>query len=275
MKTSILNLIYPERSDISIEIFKFPDGEPHIRLGEFDRKNEVLVKCRVSNPDDLFILLQVGNILSRSGVVYRVEIYYLMSARMDRVISYSEAFSLEIVTRMISSLGYESVSVLEPHSERTAKLLARYDRSRFGPSLSMVTNDFIIVFPDEGAYDRYGSVLPKDSKVLLCRKTRDLETGQLTGFELINPEVINDNPGIPLKVIDDLCDGGGTFAGIANLLAKYAPNRERHIQVVHMVNPKGIETLAKNYDKVIFTNSYKNYDPSELPGNVKVIDINL
>lgn len=73
--------------------------------------------------------------------------------------------------------------------------------------------------------------------------------------------------------IDDLCDGGGTFKGIAQLLGFHYPDRERTIYVTHMVNPKGITTLSENYKEVYFTNSYKDWNKETLPDNVKVIEI--
>lgn len=50
----ILNLIRPEDSDIKYEIIQFPDGEPHIVLKSINRKDDVTVVCRITNPTDLF-----------------------------------------------------------------------------------------------------------------------------------------------------------------------------------------------------------------------------
>lgn len=49
------------------------------------------------------------------------------------------------------------------------------------------------------------------------------------GFKIENPEVIEKNVNLPFVVIDDLCDGGGTFKGIAQLLGFHYPDRERTI----------------------------------------------
>lgn len=70
-----------------------------------------------------------------------------------------------------------------------------------------------------------------------------------------------------------LCDGGGTFKGIAQLLESHCPNRDRAIYVTHMVNPKGIATLSENYKEVYFTNSYRDWGREALPDNVKVIEV--
>lgn len=76
-----LNLVRLEDSDIKYSISRFPDGEVQISLGDFSHKEQVLVKCRVTNAEDLFILMQVLDILDRHEVLYKLNIYYLMSMR--------------------------------------------------------------------------------------------------------------------------------------------------------------------------------------------------
>jgi ribose-phosphate pyrophosphokinase len=184
---------------------------------------------------------------------------------MDRVITFEESFSLKVVADLINNMNPLYVLVLEPHSEVVFKLIE---------NCSMITppkvdfSNYLQVFPDEGAMLRYRG----DEKLnVICNKVRDPQTGHLTGFKILNPEVIENNPDKPFMVIDDLCDGGGTFAGIASLLNEY--NREKAIYVTHMVNPKGIQTLSENYDRVIITNSYKNWFEEIIPNNVTVFSV--
>lgn len=62
--------------------------------------------------------------------------------------------------------------------------------------------------------------------------------------------------------MDDLCDAGGTFVGIANKIREVNPDRKLAIYVTHMVNPKGI------------TNSYADWDEyMKLPDNVRIIKV--
>lgn len=103
---------------------------------------------------------------------------------------------------------------------------------------------YLRVYPDKGALQRYGGDPNSD---VICSKVRDPKIGQLSGFKIENPEVIEKNVNLPFVVIDDLCDGGGTF--------------------------KGITTLSENYKEVYFTNSYKDWNKETLPDNVKVIEI--
>lgn len=264
----ILNLIRPEKSDVKYEVIQFPDGEPHIALKNIDRKDNLSVICRICNPTDLFILMQVGDILNRQGVLFSLNITYLMSMRMDRVISYDESFSLSIVAQVINNMSPQAVHVLEPHSYRVQNLINAY----WGDIATPISDfrGYLKVYPDRGALQRYGG---DSTKNVICSKVRDPKTGQLSGFKIENPEVIEENQDLPLVVIDDLCDGGGTFKGIAQLLGSHYPDRERTIYVTHMVNPKGITTLSENYKEVYFTNSYKDWNKETLPDNVKVIEI--
>lgn len=265
-----LNLINMTKGDLNYNIIAFPDGEKSIIIDEFNRKEMVRVVCRIANAEDLFILAQVGDILNRQGVEFSIMITYLMSARMDRVISYNQAFSLKVVADIINSLNPMEVELLEPHSLRAVKLIKNCRFSLI--NIASVPTD-VICLPDAGALERYRPQLeqyPKDKwpVILLCEKERDPETGKLTGFKVLNPEVYESGS---ITVIDDLCDGGGTFAGIAQELRKIAPDAKLGIYVTHMVNPKGIKTLAENYDEVQFSDSYKNWGAEDLPENVKMI----
>lgn len=263
MKT--LDLINKEKSDISYEIITFPDGEPHINLNNLDRKKEVLVLCRITNPTDLFILMQVGNILNRQGIIFDILITYLMSMRMDRVMNFNEAYSLEIVASIINSLNARKVNILEPHSEKTLMLIKRSSKI----DNDILLHDYLKVYPDEGAAERYNASPLTD---IIFKKKRNLSDGRIISIEPINKNLLY-KPDKPIMVIDDLCDGGMTFKLIADFLKKEFPNHELNISVTHMVNPKGIQTLSENYNKVYFTNSYKDWSKEKLPSNVFVTDL--
>lgn len=114
----VLNLIRPEKSSIKYKVIQFPDGEPHIVLKDIDRKDYLSVICRICNPTDLFILMQVGDILNRQGVLFSLNITYLMSMRMDRVISYDESFSLMVNPKGIATLSENYKEVYFTNSYR-------------------------------------------------------------------------------------------------------------------------------------------------------------
>lgn len=261
-----LNLITPSQGVINYRMINFPDGEPHIVLEDIDRKKMVYVICRIATPNDLFVLMQVGDILNRQGVLFVLSIHYLMSMRMDRVMSFNEAFSLKVVADIINAMHAKRVYLTEPHSMMAANLIENSECRYL--NINTITED-VICFPDAGAAARYAHIIHHSSfnkPILYCNKERDTSTGRLTGFKIENPEIYQ---GGSICVVDDLCDGGGTFAGIAKELRQLAPEAKLGIRVMHMVNPKGIEILSKHYDKVMFTNSFYDWNQSiSLPNNV-------
>lgn len=265
----ILNLAYPENSEIKYTISRFPDGEAQISLGELNHKDWVCVKCRITNAEELFIVIQVLDILDRHEVYYKVEIFYLMGMRMDRVMDFNRPFTLKVITKMLGNSNAENITVLEPHSD------VIYDH-RFGNIFKVLIpgkpirpenwmTGYQLILPDAGAVERYGCFI---ENCITCSKVRDLTTGKILEIKIDNPEKIGNQA---LMIIDDLCDGGGTFCGIAEAFRKLGVPKERlNISVVHMVNPKGIENLSKNFNHVWFTNSYKDWD--NLPENVTMIN---
>lgn len=260
---NILNLIDQSKGNVYYTIIRFPDGEPHIFLDELDRKRDIKVICRITCPEDLFIVMQVGNILNRQGISFHLTISYLMSMRMDRVMSFNEAYSLEIVSNCINSINPSNVEIIEPHSYKTKSLIKK---SVEISCIDMIYNeDCVICFPDKGANTRYSHLFPQKI-TLYGSKIRDVITGRLSEFKIENPE---DYQSGAILVIDDLCDGGGTFVGIANEIRKFAPDAKLKIFVTHMVNKNGITALSKNYDEVLFTDSFFDWNTIELPKNVK------
>lgn len=265
-----LNLVHLEDSDIKYSISRFPDGEVQISLEEFSHKEQVLVKCRVTNAEDLFILMQVLDILDRHEVLYKLNIYYLMSMRMDRVMDFNRPFTLKIVLNILKNCNAETIEILEPHSD------VYYD-PRFGvkfmplyaeknPS-NNTWKEFQLVFPDAGAEKR--NEFRYNRTAITCSKVRDLTTGRILEIKIDNPESIQDKS---LLILDDLCDGGGTFCGIAKAFNALGIPKERlNIAVTHMVNPKGIKNLSENFNHVWFTNSYKDWD--NLPENVTMFKV--
>lgn len=282
-----LNLANADRGDIKWSISRFPDGEVQITLGEFSRKDNITVRCRITNAEDLFILCQVNDILTRHGVEWDLEILYLMGMRMDRVMDFSRPFTLQIITNIIKQFSYDNISVVEAHSNKTYSMLDAAFGGMSLPSELVIgsdacSNKYTLVLPDEGAYKRLGKFLAtRGITAVVCQKERDVKTGKLLGFKVTNPEIVL-NTTKPLLIVDDLCDGGGTFCGIAAEIRKIRSDIEINIHITHMVNPKGIENLSKNFDHVYFTNSYKDWNGFKaeygravpiLPENVTQIDI--
>ena len=109
----------------------------------------------------------------------------------------------------------------------------------------------------------------------VLQKKRDLSTGKI--IELV-PETNTDFDTLrscnDFLLIDDLCDGGGTFVGIANKVKKINKDAKLSIFVTHLVNNTGLDNLSINFDEVFISNSYKDWNLVEnRHQNVKVFGV--
>lgn len=254
------------------EVINFPDGEKHLRINELNRKDTVAIRCRIKSSDDLFLLMQLSDILSRQCVeVVEIEIFYLMSMRCDRLFSFEQPFSLKIVADVINSFNAKNIHIYEPHSHRCLGMIKNSKGFLLKGLGKVDLKDCILCFPDNGAYERYFKYNELAITLLnpiICNKSRDVTSGKLLNFEIANMGEYQE--GQSILVIDDLCDGGGTFCGIAELLRPLNP-QSISLFVTHAVQKNGIEKVAKYYDKVYITNSYADW--GDLPKNVEVINI--
>ena len=265
-KEQIIDLVHKENSTIDYEVITFPDGQIHFKMDNtINHKYPVRVKCRIRNGNELLLLLQVLDVLNRHGMKPIVHIYYLLAARMDRVMSFGEPFTAKIVLDLLDKYDAE-YTFYEPHCP---ELIAMELRPRFANIATGTYGDYYCPFrcyPDEGAAHRYGEGL----KTLVCEKERNISTGSLSGFRIKNPKDFE--TGESIEVLDDLCDGGGTFCGIIKELRKLNPSKVI-LQVTHAIQKQGIEKVATLYDEVYITNSYHDWDKEDLPKNVHVTDI--
>lgn len=260
----ILNLVHLEKSDISYKIFHFPDGEPQIEIltDLCNLKEDITLHCRICNPEDLFILMQTMDILNRHEIVVDIFIYYLMGSRMDRLMGYGRPVTKKIINKVLKSFDCNNINIIEPHSDYYFE-----DYECEGTSLSQQFvrdhPEYQLVAPDHGAVERYNGL----QFVGVGNKVRDVETGKITNFEFIFDEIDEERP---ILVVDDLCDGGGTFVGLVTEMRKHT-QAPIDIYVTHAVNSKGIENLSKNFRRVFLTNSYKDWD--NLPENCTMFEI--
>jgi ribose-phosphate pyrophosphokinase len=274
MKT--LNLITPENSDIPFKSFTFPDGQPHLKI-ETSHLTDENVHCqilaRIANPNDLLQVLLAKSVLEDAGFEHiNLTISYLMAARMDRVMTLGEPFSLRVVTDILNSASFSKISVFDPHSEVTTALLRR---STAIPNYRFVQDcldDFLathqqtgywLISPDAGALKKIHGVAQYigAERVAECMKIRDVKTGNLSGFKTLE----SDFEGKTCVIVDDICDGGGTFAGLGGLLKER--NAGKVVLIVsHGIFSKGFD--IPNIDFIYTTDSFTVF--KETPAHVSV-----
>ena len=175
---------------IGYNIIRFPDGEVHLQLNELDRREPVKVVIRICNAEDLFLFMQLSDILHRQDVVVEeLHIPYLMSMRCDRVFSFERPFSLKIVSKVIRDMGARQVFLYEPHSSKSSTMTYASVKEITREYAFRYANTSTMCYPDKGAQVRYN--LYRNDGELLCEKVRDVATGKLLSFKVTNPEEFN------------------------------------------------------------------------------------
>lgn len=275
--------------------FTFPAGEAHIKGAEslvtadFDY---FIADLRGHDPQDLMHLaLWLETIDAASdaeGIIgypkTTVLLPYLPAARADK----GNPAGARVYAALLSALDPDQIITLDPHSPFMPGLLDNLTVFPFERIIRKEVQDadsdekaqpYVgVIAPDKGAVDRATRAAhAMGVPVYRAEKTRDFESGKLDGFTLLDtlPEEGR------LLVVDDICDGGGTFIGLAD---EIGIGKERlDLWVTHGVFSKGFFELTKRFGTIHTTNSYiqkgVTYFPVGAPGThvihpeIKIHDI--
>ena len=266
-KMKYLNLdssFAPFGKSIAFESFVFHGGEPHIRIQEaLSSDDEVTITTRIHNFNNVGLLLIATDALRRMGIkTIHLFLPYFPAARQDRVMMTGEALSVKVYADLINAQKYESVTILDAHSEVTPALLNQVQNipnHHFVASCLEKISDYILISPDGGALKKVYklSQFLGGMPVVECSKMRAIKTGKLSGFTVYN----NDLKGKTCVIVDDICDGGGTFLGLAKELKQ--KNCGKLILIVtHGIFSKGLEILEEVFDHIYTTDSFGNHKNS-------------
>lgn len=253
---------------LGVKAFTFPDGQPHVSLEVGSR---VALTARIANPTDLFEVLLAAEAARAAGATFlELDIVYLMAARMDRrmpvVDGHHQPFTLQVVADVLETAKFDRVTILDPHSDVAPALLGATPVSPLPLVKAAVGASFyantVLVSPDAGASKKtqdYAMALG-GLPVVQCLKHRDPATGALSGFQLVNPDPKLFNGGRRFLIVDDLCDGGGTFIAIAKLLRDHGADLV-DLCITHGIFSKGCPITG--ISSVFTTNSYREFPASD------------
>ena len=255
-----MKLIDSDRyAEAGVETLFFPGGEPHIKVPLLTE--DALLYLKLRNWNDVGFAALLIDALERQRRLARVFIPYFPAARQDKTDGRA-ALSLQVISRLI---GTGPVCVFDPHS---AKLLEHVSVARVFMPVDLevpVKPDVVgIIAPDAGAEsravqfrDRFYPELP----VLMASKSRNQQTGSLSNYQL----PVLERAG-RYVIVDDICDGGGTF----NLLAETFAQRATELPspcaldlfVSHGLFSKGLEAISPVIGHITTTDSW-----CRLPGD--------
>ncbi|MCL4419152.1 ribose-phosphate pyrophosphokinase [Patescibacteria group bacterium] len=263
-----------------LEIHVLPDGEKRLRVLDKVLEEDCAVVQSCSTPVDqnymeLFLLLDA---LKRSGARdITAVIPYLGYARQDHIFREGEAVSLEVIIKILESMGVSKVIIFDPHTIK-AKDLFHIPVSQLS-ALKLfaerikeegLEKNSILVSPDMGGVRRI-KILSEilDMPFAILEKNRNLETGEV---KIEKSQGLNSYK--RAIIVDDMISSGGTI----DIGAKYL--RENGIEEVfvfatHAVfsdrAPK-VLSASETVKKVFVTDTVKVPENKQFP-KLQVIPI--
>ncbi|RFS15701.1 ribose-phosphate diphosphokinase [Emticicia sp. C21] len=261
-----------ELESISFEAFTFAGGEPHIKIkSDFAITEQVVISHRLNSFNDLGLLCVAVDALKRMKVKeINAFIPYFPAARQDRVMVGGEPLTVKVYADIINALQLSKVTVFDPHSEVTPALLNNCEvipnHTFIKKAIEHIGETPLLISPDGGALKKIYKVSEYlgGVEVVECSKSRDVKTGKLSGFKVY----ADDLQGRDCMIVDDICDGGATFIGLAEELKKKNAGK-LYLAISHGIFSKGFANLTQHFEKIFTTDSVKNV------AEAGVVQINL
>ena len=209
-------------NDKKIDMKHFPDGTMLIKYLADNESTKIT--WLYDNDEECMGIYFLTKHLRAQGVK-TIDLFmpYIPNARMDRVKNSDEVFTLKYFAEFINDLKFDTVEVLDPHSNVSTALIDNI--SIIEPTdiilnlLETVNSDgnAILFFPDEGAMKRYSHIASKCGiPYVFGMKNRDWISGEILGLEVLGET--DAVPGKNILIIDDICSRGGTFLHSAKAL---------------------------------------------------------
>lgn len=239
----------------NVKLLMFPDSQPHVNVQNICAGDEVSVRCSILDTSLLISLLEVSNAIDHLfAVKEELHIPYLMGARSDRVMLPGDSVDIQVIAELINSMNFKKVYLYDVHSD-VSKMLIKNSINISNRKLVEQYNelDAVLICPDAGAAKKVSSYLewcPSIKEVVHCVKERNLESGDIN-LKVLEPEKCFLQNCV---IIDDICDGGGTFLAIAQQIKPY----HLTLIVTHGIFSRGFGELDKHFKRIITSDSRPN-----------------
>jgi len=246
-----------------IELQYYPDGMPMVKGGQRDRVVSLTLRPTTLQ-SFVSAMFWVDAYADRNaGEVPELILPFIPGSRQDRPNPTGDLlFTAKSIAGMINARRFPKVTVFDPHSDVSSGLIDRCEVIR--PHFDEITDALVVgdvewdavIAPDAGGSKRAGAVADALGLPLIhAFKSRDVSTGYVTtsGHEPIPDGVRN------ALVVDDICDGGRTFTGLADALP---PDLILGLYVSHGIFSKGFDDLFARYVRIITTDSVFGQRPT-------------
>ena len=245
---------------------RYPAGETHSELNDIQGINSIAVEAEITNFEELCDMIVTDEILKRQGIQTQWFVPYFPFARHDRRNHNKDGYELGLAKQLVQSLN---ITIADPHSDVTGEIQNISQTEIVNILIQkghIKKTNLTAVIPDAGASKKaYDWSIPNGIPTVQATKRRDPKTGKLSGFGVPETDLIE---GKDIIIVDDICDGGGTFLGLAEKILEKNP-KTLTLVVTHGLFTKGFDALAKSYDQII-TFGYKNKQ-NDYPEFVEVV----
>lgn len=230
-----------------VETTKFPDGEIKVKVPETDEKEVVIVQSTYYPQEkNLFELLLTASALKESGAKICAVVPYLAYARQNKSFTRGEAISVNAVLDMMSTVGIQSLIVVNPHKHdslvhfKGESCIADATRS-LAKLVKQEVNDPFVLAPDKGGlYIAKAAAEELGCKFTYIEKSRDsygnvtmkkAHKGNFKGKEVI--------------IFDDMIAAGSTIE-LATRFAYTEGAKSVYAAGIHLVMTTGSYDRLKN-----------------------------
>jgi ribose-phosphate pyrophosphokinase len=239
-----------------VEAKTYPDGSPRVDFLDKDVSPAGVVLRPKSIFDLMTGLFLVDAMRWRGWKIPALVLPFVPAARQDRLNDSGDyLFTLKSVANEINARNFSAVIMVDPHS-MVAPALIENSRVVNIVDILKTQTDFQadvktwdgVIAPDSGATKRAFDVARYlGVPFYQGEKHRSVTDGKLSGFAV-------DVPGnAHYLVVDDICDGGGTFNGLASAVNHNDTTLD--LWVTHGVFSQGTDKLLENFGQIITTDT--------------------
>lgn len=278
----LLNTVDRPAIKIETKDWIFPGGELGIKILDQNLRlkhsnyDYITIDARVQNTNDLFAIALVQNAI-KELTDRRINLYipYIPYARQDRICDNGESFSVKVLANYLNSLKFDTVTIVDPHSDVTPALI---DNVKVITQLDLIHNNAqlknrilelkpILVSPDAGANKKTAKIAGYfgHREFVRADKLRDLTNGNILETIVYKDDFNGQN----VAIFDDICEKGGTFIALAKVLKQKNAGKIL-LFVTHGLFSGDMNILYNSgINEIWCTNSYKN----DLDSRINVIKI--
>ena len=251
---------------------KFPDSQPNIKFESDLEDKRIVFFMSVYDTSILFEQLSMIKVLPRQ-FIKSLDIYicYYSVGTMERVDKEGVLATADTMANIISNCmetckeGKPTIHIYDIHTLQN-RFYFDYNKVQIKlhsgiPLLkNKIKTNSIIVFPDDGAFKRFGHDF-QGYKTIVCSKVRDGNKRIITIKDKINfpiDESTIDLYDIELIIVDDLVQSGGTIIECKKALESYGYTKIS-AYVTHSVFPN------EGWKKIIDVKFHKFYTTNTVP----------